>query len=78
MSTTKVELELPLKFYQDSRKKWRWRIKAPGNNKIIAASSEGYTRKLDCAKNLRQQAALLATAVKMVEKYGLGQMSYIR
>jgi len=78
MSKTKVELELPLKFYRDTRKKWRWRIKSPGNNKIIAASSEGYRRKLDCAANLRQQAALLATAVKMVEKYGLGQMSYIR
>ena len=78
MSKTKVELELPLKFYQDSRKKWRWRIKSPGNNKIIASSSEGYTRKIDCVNNLRQQAKLFATAVKMLAKYGLNKLSYLR
>lgn len=35
------------KVYQDSRKEWRWRLKAD-NNKIIADSGEGYINKQDC------------------------------
>lgn len=33
--------------YPDSKKEWRWRLRAD-NGKIIAVSSEGYTNKSDC------------------------------
>lgn len=32
--------------YQDAGGEWRWRLQA-GNNRIVADSSEGYTRRCD-------------------------------
>ncbi|HEX8459079.1 MAG TPA: DUF1508 domain-containing protein [Pyrinomonadaceae bacterium] len=33
--------------YEDSRKEWRWQLRA-GNNRIIADSGEGYHHQQDC------------------------------
>lgn len=43
-----------VEFYQDDseNKEWRWRVKA-GNNEIIGASSEGYSRKSYAENNLK-------------------------
>lgn len=35
--------------YRDSKKEYRWRLRA-GNGAILATSSEGYSRKVDCLK----------------------------
>ncbi len=40
-------------FYQDARKKWRWRRVAV-NGRIIAASTEGYVKRSACVNNARQ------------------------
>lgn len=37
-------------FYQDARKKWRWR-RVAANGRIVAASTEGYVRRSDCIVN---------------------------
>lgn len=34
------------------RREWRWRLKG-GNNKIIAASSEGFRNRVDCVNNIK-------------------------
>jgi len=39
-----------LDFYKDKSGKWRWRL-THNNTKIIAASCQGYHKKLDCIKN---------------------------
>jgi len=39
-------------FYQDSAKEWRWRIIA-GNNKVVGASSEGFSSRQAAVKNAR-------------------------
>lgn len=39
--------------YKDAKSKWRWRIVAP-NGKILADSSEGYTRRRDCENGLER------------------------
>ena len=38
---------MKFKIYKDAKGEYRWRIKA-GNNRIIGASGEGYTNKIDC------------------------------
>lgn len=35
--------------YRDTGKDWRWRY-VRSNGRILAASSEGYRRKVDCLK----------------------------
>lgn len=53
MEFTRKLKRLPkIDVYQDSQQEWRWRIIAE-NNKIIGASSEGYSSKENCVKNLR-------------------------
>ena len=36
-------------FYQDRSGEWRWRLYAP-NNRIVADSGEGYSRKADAKR----------------------------
>lgn len=36
-------------FYQDKRKKWRWRVLAANKN-IIAESGQGYRRRIDAER----------------------------
>lgn len=47
-----------LEFYQDKRNKWRWRL-GSDNNKIIAASTQGYVNRLDCVYNAKLTFELL-------------------
>lgn len=42
-------------FYRDKRDKWRWRIMAK-NHEIVAASSQGFVRRIDCVGNLNRVA----------------------
>lgn len=35
--------------YRDRARKWRWRLIAD-NGRILAVSSESYTRKIDCCR----------------------------
>ena len=46
------------KFYKDADNKWRWRVVA-SNGSILEASTEGYTRRVDCARNARNRLASL-------------------
>ncbi|MEM7190010.1 MAG: DUF1508 domain-containing protein [Pseudomonadota bacterium] len=39
--------------YKDKRGEFRWRRKA-SNGQIVGASSEGYTKKSDCEKNMKR------------------------
>ena len=39
-----------LELYRDARAEWRWRLKL-ANSRIIAASTEGYRDKANCAGN---------------------------
>ena len=41
-------------FYKDKRGQFRWRRKSANGN-IIGASTEGYTKKADCAANAARQ-----------------------
>ena len=50
----KTEFEV----YEDSKKEFRWRLKAANGN-VVAGSSEGYKAKADCEK-----------AVELVKKAG--------
>ena len=45
-------------FYQDAKGEWRWKIVSV-NGKTVAASSEGFTAKHNCEKNLRILADFL-------------------
>ena len=47
-------------FYQDAKKKWRWRVIAE-NHKIVGASSEGFENLADCEENLRILIILATT-----------------
>lgn len=40
-------------FYRDARAKWRWRRVAV-NGRIIAASTEGYTKRSACVSNAKR------------------------
>ena len=40
-------------FYQDAAGKWRWRRTAR-NGEIVGASTEGYSRRIDCEDNARR------------------------
>ena len=46
-------------FYQDRSGEWRWRLYAP-NNRIVADSGEGYSRKAD-AKRAAKRVIFHAT-----------------
>lgn len=39
----------PSRTYRGAQK-WRWQVRA-GNNRLVAASSEGYRRRIDAARN---------------------------
>lgn len=39
--------------YKDKRGEFRWR-RIASNGKIVGASSEGYTKKVDCEKNMNR------------------------
>lgn len=43
-------MKTKLTIYQDESNLWRWRVQA-ANNEIIAASSEGFSRKASCIEN---------------------------
>lgn len=38
--------------YKDKAGEYRWRLRASGNNEIIADSAEGYKEKRDCLHGL--------------------------
>jgi uncharacterized protein YegP (UPF0339 family) len=49
-----------VQLYKDKVGAWRWRLRATGNNEIIADSAEGYKEKADCKHGLelvKNQAA---------------------
>lgn len=52
---------MKLRIYQDKRAKYRWTLRARNGVKI-GASSQGYRRRADCEKNIRQVAEGLAIA----------------
>ena len=39
--------------YKDEAGEWRWRLRASGNNEIIADSGEGYVAKSDCEHGIQ-------------------------
>jgi len=41
----------PIRWYRDSQGQWRWRV-VGRNGRIVAASSEAFTRKYDAKRNL--------------------------
>jgi len=56
-----------LEFYQDTSKRWRWRIIA-ANAKIIVDCGEGYKRKKDCQDAAKAVAlVLLDNLVRMAK-----------
>lgn len=40
-----------VEFYKDADNKWRWRFRAGGNNKVLADSSQGYSKKSRCLES---------------------------
>lgn len=53
--------------YQSRNKEWRWRLRA-GNNKIIADSGEGYSRKSAAQKAVhRYQDATWSAEIVLIE-----------
>ncbi len=52
-----------VKQYRDKKLKWRWQVKA-GNGEIIGASTQGYTRKVDCSTNMHRVAIALTPPIK--------------
>lgn len=58
--------KLKFESYEDSEKKFRWRLKAT-NGQTIASSSQGYKAKADCEKaiNLIKKGAASATVDDM-------------
>jgi uncharacterized protein YegP (UPF0339 family) len=46
-TTNSASAGLQFEVYRDSRKQFRWRLKA-ANGHVIATSSEGYKAKADC------------------------------
>ncbi len=53
--------------YRDSKKEWRWRLKA-SNGKIIADSGEGYKRKFDCIACTARVREASSTATLVMDK----------
>ena len=53
MKNPKVEV------YRDKGGKWRWRARAR-NGHIVADSAEGYSRRVDCLRGLKSQAACVS------------------
>jgi len=50
---------LPLEFYEDAKKEWRWRVTA-ANGQIVHASTEGFSSKDGARNNL--EALVVAVA----------------
>lgn len=48
--------------FRDSRNEWRWRIRADGNHKELAVSSESYIHRQDCIHAIQLLKAGLALA----------------
>lgn len=55
MTTVKKISERHYKMYRDSKSKWRWTFVAR-NGKKRGDSGEGYTRKIDCLRSIRDIA----------------------
>ena len=53
--------------WKDKRRKWRWTLKAR-NGVQIGASSQGYRRKIDCKKNMRQVVEGLANETVTIDR----------
>lgn len=47
---------------KDTSGEFRWRLRASGNNEVIADSGEGYEAKADCQKGIDLVKAQAATA----------------
>jgi uncharacterized protein YegP (UPF0339 family) len=60
-STTDIEL------YRDTAGDWRWRLRDPSNNLIIAASTEGYANREDAMKNVVRIQWLFGLEVRFTE-----------
>lgn len=52
-------------YYQDSRREWRWRLRAD-NNKTIADSAESYQNKNDCLAAIDLVKSSKSASVKPV------------
>ncbi len=50
-----------IRFYKDSRGKWRWQLKA-ANGRIIGASTQGYSCKTVAKDNAVMVAKTIGTA----------------
>lgn len=46
---------------------WRWQITNEDNHKIILASTQGYSRRIDCIANIKQGALRLKQFAGMVK-----------
>lgn len=57
---------LKYNFRGESKREYRWRIKAR-NGKIIAASSEGFSSRAKCLANLRLTCSTLVCAMPLDE-----------
>lgn len=55
-----------LEFYEGEDRDWRWTIKA-ANNRIIAASSEGFTTKADAKRNYKLVKDAMRGLTQVVE-----------
>ena len=49
----------PFEIYRDSKKKYRWRVRTV-NGRILATSSESYTRRIDCVNGAIKTMEILA------------------
>ena len=50
--------------YQDTKRRWRWRVKAP-NGEVVGASSEGFVTEFECEANYNR----LTSSFCKVKKY---------
>lgn len=55
-----------LRYYRDERGDWRWSLVAANGN-FIAASTEGYRRKLDCVRSWEITRGPLAGIVEVTK-----------
>lgn len=65
MSKSKKVYDVVL--YKDTKKEWRWRVKAHNGN-VIGASTEGYKNKKDMVSNIETLSRSLENFVSGDEK----------
>lgn len=53
---------IPFEIYRDSKKKYRWRVRTV-NGRILSASSESYTRRIDCVNCAIKTFEILAQSI---------------